>query len=276
MTPPPHLMMLLPRRSRFRRTECLDCTSGPPAGCRLPLLRNWRCPLWTERRSGTGFSRAFANFGCGPVPSRSSRMAVHPKPTASWRSGASRRRAPRREQAALPSFFHEHRPPKGGGCGLFLNTRSKRRPSREARAFGVRGQVRAFERDDRSSRWLRTGAGFPRIPQTFLSAVSRAFQPARRRDGSGNHFVCGAWPTGKSAVRVWNRAPPAVWSTADFPVCRIAGFPTRQPSAHRARPTSARPADWEIGDTAGWETCGTFSSNARKAPHVPTLLHHRH
>ncbi len=39
--------------------------------------------------------------------------------------------------------------------------------------------------------------------------------------------------------------------SADFPVCCIAGFPTR-----RTRGRS-RPADLEIGDTAGLETCAT-------------------
>jgi hypothetical protein len=45
--------------------------------------------------------------------------------------------------------------------------------------------------------------------------------------------------------------------TADFQVCRIAGFPTRRPFVNLARPTTDSPADWEIGDKIGWETCGT-------------------
>jgi hypothetical protein len=31
------------------------------------------------------------------------------------------------------------------------------------------------------------------------------------------------------------------------------------------RQTSERPADWEIGDTAGWETCGTGSAKGDSA-----------
>ena len=38
-------------------------------------------------------------------------------------------------------------------------------------------------------------------------------------------------------------------SSADFQVCCVAGFQTRQ--------AQQRPADWEIGDTAGLETCAT-------------------
>jgi len=40
-------------------------------------------------------------------------------------------------------------------------------------------------------------------------------------------------------------------SSADFQVCCIGGFQTRRPQA------VARPADLEIGDTAGLETCAT-------------------
>src|SRR5436309_6880874 len=40
-------------------------------------------------------------------------------------------------------------------------------------------------------------------------------------------------------------------SSADFQVCCIVGFQTRRPRA------AARPADLEIGDTAGLETCAT-------------------
>ena len=38
---------------------------------------------------------------------------------------------------------------------------------------------------------------------------------------------------------------------ANFQVCGVAGFPTR------VRRAFGRLADWEIGDTAGWETCAT-------------------
>src|SRR5437899_10796960 len=46
--------------------------------------------------------------------------------------------------------------------------------------------------------------------------------------------------------------------SADVQVCCIAGFQTR--AAHEL----ARPADLEIGDTAGLETCATFSARGRK------------
>jgi branched-chain amino acid aminotransferase len=45
-------------------------------------------------------------------------------------------------------------------------------------------------------------------------------------------------------------------SSADFPVCCIAGFPTREPRE------VTRPADWEIGDTAGLETYATPAATA--------------
>jgi hypothetical protein len=35
------------------------------------------------------------------------------------------------------------------------------------------------------------------------------------------------------------------------------GFPNRSRYAQLARPAYEPSADWEIGDTAGWETCGT-------------------
>ena len=87
------------------------------------------------------------------------------------------------------------------------------------------------------ARRLRTGAGCPGVPQTFLSAVARAFQPTRRQNDSRVHFVCGAWPTGKSALRVWHRTPLAVWRTAfardvsgAAPACgRAAGEPPVPP-----------------------------------------------
>ena len=46
--------------------------------------------------------------------------------------------------------------------------------------------------------------------------------------------------------------------SADFQVCCIAGFQTRY--------AFARPADLEIGDTAGLETCATSSRLRAFAP----------
>jgi hypothetical protein len=85
-----------------------------------PQTANARC--WAERRvcppkplatagSVTGFGRSHDNLGCGPVPIRSSRVAVRPKPTASRRSGASTAYEPPCEQESRFSFFPEHRPP---------------------------------------------------------------------------------------------------------------------------------------------------------------------
>ncbi len=45
--------------------------------------------------------------------------------------------------------------------------------------------------------------------------------------------------------------------SADFQACCIAGFKTCEPSANRPRQILRRPADLEIGDTAGLETCAT-------------------
>jgi len=97
------------------------------------------------------------------------------------------------------------------------------------------------------------------------------------------------------------------YRTADFQVCRIAGFPTRRPFANLARliheqarrlgnrftvpqtsksavsrvsqpadrsPTwrarsTNRPADWEIGDEPGFETCGTPAQAAYQVQPLP-------
>jgi len=48
---------------------------------------------------------------------------------------------------------------------------------------------------------LENPCGRPGVAQTFLSAVSRAFQPAGQRDHSDVHFLCRVGPTGKSVVR---------------------------------------------------------------------------
>ena len=56
-------------------------------------------------------------------------------------------------------------------------------------------------------------------------------------------------------------------SGADFQGCRVAGFPTR------SRPVIQSLADWEVGDTAGWETGATFQfgRSARLRPRAPAL-----
>ena len=39
----------------------------------------------------------------------------------------------------------------------------------------------------------------------------------------------------------------------------------------RRSDTAERPADWEIGDTAGWETCGTVAEPAAaRSPLAPS------
>jgi len=45
--------------------------------------------------------------------------------------------------------------------------------------------------------------------------------------------------------------------SADFQVCRIAGFKTCERPSYPMRFESLRPADLEIGDTVGLETCAT-------------------
>jgi len=45
--------------------------------------------------------------------------------------------------------------------------------------------------------------------------------------------------------------------SADFQVCSIAGFQTRAVFVGPARLNLRRPADLEVGDTAGLETCAT-------------------
>jgi len=52
---------------------------------------------------------------------------------------------------------------------------------------------------------------------------------------------------------------------ADFQVCCIAGFQTRVPSASPMGSIFSRPADLEIGDTAGLETCATPDLPGAKA-----------
>ena len=49
-------------------------------------------------------------------------------------------------------------------------------------------------------------------------------------------------------------------SSADFQVCCVAGFQTRKPYG------VVRPADFEIGDTAGLETCATILPHCVFAP----------
>ena len=57
---------------------------------------------------------------------------------------------------------------------------------------------------------------------------------------------------------MFNRNVPTRERSADFQVCCIAGFQTRSP--HEV----ARPADLEIGDTTGLETCATSFADAGK------------
>jgi len=55
-------------------------------------------------------------------------------------------------------------------------------------------------------------------------------------------------------------------SSADFQVCWVAGFQTRR--AHSVAP----PADWEIGDTAGLETCATLAGRLVLRKQAPDKL----
>jgi len=51
----------------------------------------------------------------------------------------------------------------------------------------------------------------------------------------------------------------ALHRSSDFQVCCIAGFQTRGPAPVSTPSSSRRPADLEIGDTVGLETCVTGS-----------------
>src|ERR1022692_3030212 len=62
-----------------------------------------------------------------------------------------------------------------------------------------------------------------------------------------------------------------VHRSADFQVCCIAGFQTRMPSVNPMPQASARPADLEIGDTAGLETCATTCAVAPASWTAPAL-----
>jgi hypothetical protein len=59
-----------------------------------------------------------------------------------------------------------------------------------------------------------------------------------------------------------NQKTCAPGRAADFQVCCIAGFQTCGPSGVRTRQPVSRPADLEIGDTAGLETCATVAGFA--------------
>src|SRR2546422_11582953 len=65
-------------------------------------------------------------------------------------------------------------------------------------------------------------------------------------------------------LRASQSFPRGTRGSADFQVCCIAGFQTRSPRDH------TRPADLEIGDTAGLETCTTAHSRCLP-PHEVSL-----
>ena len=102
----------------------------------------------------------------------------------------------------------------------------------------------------------------PTIAQTFLSAVSRAFLPAGRRDESDVRFIRGAGPTGKSAVRQTRmsalRRVRFQTRSADFPVCRFAGLPSRRSPEGFQRRLVQPLDDWKVG--------AAFSPNAYPRP----------
>ena len=58
--------------------------------------------------------------------------------------------------------------------------------------------------------------------------------------------------------------------SADFQVCCIAGFQTRRRWTFLCARAVARPADLEVGDTAGWETCATGGQRANFG--IPGLI----
>ena len=60
-----------------------------------------------------------------------------------------------------------------------------------------------------------------------------------------------------------------LFCSADFQVCRIAGFQTRWRHRKLAHSTLGRPADLEIGDTAGWKPAVRLAQAACKVPVLP-------
>jgi hypothetical protein len=83
-----------------------------------------------------------------------------------------------------------------------------------------------------------------RVKRAGECALS-AEAPARRVDGRAG------------AKTVSGDAAEAASGSADFPVGCIADFQIRALGKAEARPVFQSAADFEIGDTAGWETCAT-------------------
>ena len=119
------------------------------------------------------------------------------------------------------------------------SSRSCWRPSGR-RHLEVRRQVAAFGRND-------------------TSASPKALKPGFAGGGFGCggkrlHLMGHLWFSNKTA------GTRRLFCAADFQVCRLASRSTGQTCwLHRKLPhsTLGRPANLEIGDTAGWETCAT-------------------
>ena len=96
------------------------------------------------------------------------------------------------------------------------------------------------ERPTKSRRYAANGRGWPTVvPQTFLSAVARAFLPAGRGNHSGVGCGCGAGPTGKSAERQTKRH----CGTAS--VRKHPTTPAFHPASHRTNHPPSPPGEGE-------------------------------
>ena len=88
------------------------------------------------------------------------------------------------------------------------------------------------------------------VAQTFLSAVSQAFQPAGLRPWRGAPILVDGLPTRMSAIRQAGK-PALLWLWLG----RAAPY-RGLPNPHGLL-ASEHAADWAVGDTAGWATCAS-------------------
>jgi hypothetical protein len=87
-------------------------------------------------------------------------------------------------------------------------------------------------------------------PGQSADAFHLSFLARQSLGGGGCIYHSSYAPAPVKAGQSWSKQNHR-WSSADFQVCRVAGF------QDRAHNDVVRPADLEIGDTAGWETCAT-------------------
>jgi hypothetical protein len=117
--------------------------------------------------------------------------------------------------------------------------------------------------------------GIESLREEITPALTPALSPSRGGIAGRRNAGRGVQYSNARRPKLANRAVTAVSRVKARPKgCEIRvalGFPTRRSFPDRTRPTAARPADWEIGDPAGWETCGT---GLQAAPMLRLLLWH--